>query len=347
MAEPAPLIAIPQAPIPSGAAPEWVEGAGGARLRAALFRPEGAARGSVVLSGGRTEPIEKYFEVIGELTARGFVVLAHDWRGQGLSHRALQNRMAGHAAGYEPFLADYRALLDAFDARMPKPWIAVGHSMGGCLTLLALAKGEARRFLAAVLSAPMLGLQLAAPVWLVALLARLAGLLGRSERFVLGGGERPEASAFETNILTHDAGRFARNAALLEAAPELGLGAPTWGWVDFALRARKWIANPRNLQAVDLPVTICQAGEEKLVDNRAQAAAAKALPRGRLVEVHGARHEILMETDEVRAVFWEAFDDVADTHAPRPRVLRAPRKRPAAGAKAKPERRKKKPSPSV
>src|SRR5690606_2077733 len=247
-------------PIPSGAAPEWVEGAGGARLRAALFRPEGPARGSVVLSGGRTEPIEKYFEVIGELTGRGFVVLAHDWRGQGLSHRALENRMAGHAVGYEPFLADYRALLDAFDSRMPKPWIAVGHSMGGCLTLLALAKGEARRFSAAVLSAPMLGLQLAVPVWVVALLARLAGMFGRSERFVFGGGERPEASAFEENILTHDAARFERNAALLETAPELGLGAPTWGWVDFALKARAWIANPRNLKGVDLPVTICQAG---------------------------------------------------------------------------------------
>ena len=43
-----------------------------------LYRPPG----KVVLSGGRTEPIEKYFEVIEDLTGRGFVVLAHDWRGR-------------------------------------------------------------------------------------------------------------------------------------------------------------------------------------------------------------------------------------------------------------------------
>src|SRR3989344_9408840 len=158
MAETAPLTDIPAAPVPAGASARWIAGAGGAKLRAALFPAQGTPRGSVVLSGGRTEPIEKYFEVIEDLTGRGFVVLAHDWRGQGLSHRALPDRLKGHAKGYKSFLEDFRRLLNAYEARLPKPWIAVGHSMGGCLTLLAMANGE-RRFAGACLSAPMLGLQ--------------------------------------------------------------------------------------------------------------------------------------------------------------------------------------------
>ena len=81
MTDPAPLVSIPEAPVPSGGTAEWFSGAGAYRLRAALFLPEGPPKGSVVLSGGRTEPIEKYFEVITELQGRGFVVLAHDWRG--------------------------------------------------------------------------------------------------------------------------------------------------------------------------------------------------------------------------------------------------------------------------
>src|SRR3954454_10989135 len=81
-----------------GAAPLWVDEAlalrgradfflarSGHRLRAARFAPPSTPRGSVILSTGRSEPIEKYGEVIGELLARGFVVLAHDWAGQGLS----------------------------------------------------------------------------------------------------------------------------------------------------------------------------------------------------------------------------------------------------------------------
>ncbi len=128
--------------VPDHGKAEWFSGADGATLRAAFLRRKARARGSVVVRPGRSEPIEKYFEVVQDLLDRGFVVLVHDWRGQGLSHRALPDRLKGHAAGFQEFLGDYQALLVAFEARLPKPWIALGHSMGGCLTMLALATGE-------------------------------------------------------------------------------------------------------------------------------------------------------------------------------------------------------------
>ncbi len=113
----------------------------------------------MVVSPGRTEPLEKYFELVDDLRARGFTVLVHDWRGQGLSDRLHKDRLRGHAEGAEPFLKDFATVLAAFEARLPKPWIALGHSMGGGLTALALARGE-QRFAGAVLTAPMLGLNL-------------------------------------------------------------------------------------------------------------------------------------------------------------------------------------------
>src|SRR5258706_21232 len=100
MLSPAPLIETPDAKAPPGGEASWFVGAGGAKMRAALFvppGPRGRLRGSIVLSGGRTEPIEKYYEVIGELLGRGFAVLAHDWRGQGLAHRRLAEAGAGFA----------------------------------------------------------------------------------------------------------------------------------------------------------------------------------------------------------------------------------------------------------
>ena len=109
MAEAAPLVSIPEAHVPDGGTAEWFSGAGAVPLRAASFFPGGQARGSVVVSPGRTEPIEKYFEVVEELLARGFAVLVHDWRGQGLSHRALPDKLKGHASGFTDFVADYRA----------------------------------------------------------------------------------------------------------------------------------------------------------------------------------------------------------------------------------------------
>jgi lysophospholipase len=71
MADHAPLIETAEAKAPAGGEAAWYAGAGGAQLRAALFTPEvvgkgGRARGSIVVSGGRAEPIEKYYEFIGE-----------------------------------------------------------------------------------------------------------------------------------------------------------------------------------------------------------------------------------------------------------------------------------------
>jgi lysophospholipase len=307
LAEPAPLLASPVTPMAAGGAAEWFAGAGGARLRAALFTPAGAPRGSVIVSPGRTEPIEKYVETVEALTDRGFAALVHDWRGQGLSHRLLANRRLGHARGSKDFLGDYSALLAAFETRLPRPWIALGHSMGGCLTLLALARGQ-KGFSGAILSAPMLGLSTGAvPVWAARTLS--AGLAGIG----LGGSaaiRSPAGQAFEGNILTHDRAHWDRYEALLAASPELALGDPTWGWLDFALSATRALQTGPGVAQIAIPVTVVIAGEERLVDNAAARRVAGRLREGRLVEIPGAFHELLQETDDVRAAFWREFDEL-------------------------------------
>jgi len=306
--EPAPLLATDDAPIPEGAEAAWFAGADGAKLRAALIPAKGAPRGSVVLSGGRTEPIEKYFEVIGELTARGFAVLAHDWRGQGLSQRLLRDPVRGHAKHHDDFVADFAAMLGAYEARLPKPWLAVGHSMGGCLTALVLAGGE-RRFSAAALSAPMF------QIWARPVNPTLGKLISSFMKGVGGAGVMTgpigPPSSFEENYLTHDPRRYGRNVSQVLAHPEIALGPPTWGWLDFAFKAIAELHNGSGVPRVTIPVTVVAAGDDQLVDNRGTRLVTGRFPQGRYVEVPGAFHEILQETDDVRAVFWEEFDALA------------------------------------
>jgi lysophospholipase len=278
----------------------------------------GRPRGSIVLSGGRTEVIEKYFETIQDFLDRGFVVLAHDWRGQGLSHRALGDPLKGHAAGAGPFLEDFRILLDAYAPRLPKPWVAVAHSMGGCLTLLAMARGE-DRFAAAVLSAPMLGVQTGGRSLAgTRLLVRITRLLGGGRRYLLNDPGKPFDGDFEANVLTHDRRRYERGVALIKAEPKLALGAPTWDWLDFALKACAELARPERLSHITAPVVILSAEEDRLVDNAAQQAAARGLPQGKFVSVPGAYHEILMESDPMRNIFLRVFDALMGRVAPKP-----------------------------
>jgi lysophospholipase len=317
MPERAPLVSIPEAPVPDHGTAEWFVGADGATLRAASFFPEGkssngGARGSVIVSPGRSEPIEKYYEVVQDLLGRGFAVLVHDWRGQGLSVRALPDRLKGHAQGFKPFLGDYTALLDAFEGRLPKPWIALGHSMGGCLTTLALAHGE-QRFSACVLSAPMLGLNTGnRPPRASRALAWIMARAGRAGDYTLGDKGDPFVQSFPKDALTHDEKRYARYQAQQLANRDIAIGGTTWGWVDFAFSACAWLRRSKGVEAISIPVTIVGAGEDSRVLNVDLKSIAKRIPKGRYLEIEGAFHEILIEVDARRAQFWAAFDETAD-----------------------------------
>lgn len=315
----APLMSIPGASSPPGGSGEWWRGAGGLRLRAAIWTPLGEPRGSVILSPGRTEPIEKYYETIADLLARDFVVLAHDWRGQGLSARLLPDRLRGHARAVEEFLDDYSRLLDTYEARTPKPWIMLGHSMGGALNLMSLMNGETR-FAAALLSSPMLKLKTGKrSLWSVRFAARWNVRHGKAGEYVEEIQDNPFEHAFETDALTSDPARYELWREQLYACPHLAVGSITWGWLAFAVDLGERINKGHKLlKRLKFPVTIVQAGADERVWKAAAKWVVKRLPQGRYVEAPSARHEILFETDDKRDAFFREFDSLADFVSPRP-----------------------------
>ena len=311
----APLMGVPGAAPPPGGKGEWFRGAGGLRLRAAFWTPSTlvASRplGTVVVSPGRTEPIEKYYEIIGNFLARGWCVLAHDWRGQGLSARLLPDRLKGHARAVEEFLDDYDRLLDAFESRAPKPWIMVGHSMGGALNLISLQAGDSR-FAGAMLSSPMLRIKTGKrAMWSVKLAVRWNLRHGRAADYVLGDADDPFDHTFEKDALTSDEARYDQWRQQLYACPHLAVGGPTWGWLAFGLDAGERSLKSGALKAVRIPVCVVQAGDDDRVWKQSNSWAVKRMPRGRYVEIPGALHEVIMETDVKRAVFLNEFDALA------------------------------------
>ncbi len=314
----APLMSVPGAAAPSGSTGEWYRGAGGLRLRAAMWVPEGAPRGTVILSPGRTEPIEKYYELIGDLLQRDFAVLAHDWRGQGLSARLLPDRLKGHARAVEEFLDDYSRLLDDYVGRAPGPWIMLGHSMGGCLNLLSLEAGETR-FAAAMLTSPMLRLKTGRrSLWSVRFAARWNVRHGKAGDYVFDEYDDPFEHTFERDALTTDEARYERWREQLYACPHLAVGGITWGWLAFAVDAGERALKPKALRRVKIPLTIVQAGNDDRVLKSSAKWAARRMPKGRYVEIAGAKHEVAMERDDMREIVLREFDAIADQVAPRP-----------------------------
>ncbi|MNI27430.1 lysophospholipase L2 [compost metagenome] len=188
--------------------------------------------------------------------------------------------------------------------------------MGGCLNLLTLEGGE-NRFAGAVLSSPMLRIKTGKrSMWSVKLAVRWALRHGKAGDYVLDDADDPFDHSFDKDALTSDRARYDLWRQQLYACPHLAIGGPTWGWLAFGLDAGERALKPRALKSVKIPVCVVQAGEDDKVWKQTNRWAARRLGRGRYVEVPTAKHEVIMEVDELRGVFLHEFDALADYVAP-------------------------------
>ena len=278
-------------------------------LRFARFAPPAGRRGTVCIFPGRSEWIEKYFETIRDLRNRGFAVAILDWRGQGLSERALGDRLKGYVSSFSEFDTDLETFVhQVVLPDCPPPIFALGHSMGATVLLRAVARGQ-RWFDRIVLSAPMLGIAFIRSMAVASAIVRVMRFGGFGSLYVPGRYTGIlDLRPFAGNPLTSDPVRFARNAVILEAEPALGLGGPTVAWCDAAFRAMNAMSEPSFPARIRQPILIIAAGRDVIVSNNAIEAFATQLRAGSHLVVVGAQHELLMEQDRVRTQFWAAFD---------------------------------------
>ncbi|MBZ6077377.1 alpha/beta fold hydrolase [Microvirga puerhi] len=304
------LVPTPNNPVPAEPSLYAIRTRDGLSLRAASWLPEiGRPRGTVCIFQGRAEFIEKYFEVIGELLQRGFAVVAFDWRGQGLSDRQVRNARKGHVRRFADYRLDVEALRDqVLIPHMPEPHFALAHSMGGAIALNA-AYESWLPFRRLVTTTPMISLSMIKTLRTAAILDRLLRWLGFGKAFVPGGGETSISTMpFKGNRLTSDPERYARNAEAATALGDGAIGAPTVAWLDAAFRFMKCFTDPAYARKIRLPTLIIAAGADPVCATPATERFASRLKAGHAIVIPGARHEIMMERDDIREQFWAAFD---------------------------------------
>lgn len=307
------LLGLARNPIPSGPVVGTFAGYDGARLRYARWdatrRPK---RGTVCVFPGRTEFIEKYFEVVADLQRRGFAVAMMDWRGQGGSQRPIARApRKGYVRDFSEYDRDLaRFMRDIVLPDCPPPYYALAHSMGAHILIRNSTAGSP--FDRMILSAPMLDLhpeRVGMPNWLARSLVEVGCAIGLERSYAPGGSASAgEDLPFDTNIVTSDRERWLREQMLIKASPELALGSPTIGWIRAAYRSMARLAEPRFAARVGVPMLIFVAGSDTIVLPSATEAFATRLKLGTHVILPTARHEILQEIEEIRTRFWAAFD---------------------------------------
>ncbi len=294
------LYATADNPVPENHVAGFMEGRGGVKIRYAVFRSkEREARGTVVLLQGRSECIEKYFETIEDLTARGLWVATFDWRGQAGSDRLVPGNRAGHIARFADYEADLSLFLERVvlpDARLP--FFIVAHSTGA-LVALSQAPELENRIERMVLAAPFVALGgQSMSQRKIAIIARLASLTGFGTRTFRKGDPLLE---FEGNVVTSDRRRFARNAAIYAEHPELSISWPSARWLNEMLGAMARVTHQDHLTRIRIPTLLLCPTADPLVPRKAVDDLARIFRAARLIEIDGARHELFQEADRYRA----------------------------------------------
>ena len=133
--------------------------------------------------------------------------------------------------------------------------------------------------------------------------------MGQGGRYVPGGSDRLAGTEpFINNPLTSDPVRYARNAAILEEDPTLGIGSPTVAWADTAFRAMNTFRGMHYPSEIRQPILMLAASNDSIVSTAAIEEFAYHLRAGSHLVIAGSKHEILQEQDRYRGQFWAAFD---------------------------------------
>jgi lysophospholipase len=303
------LVSIPANPVPEGAVAGTLKTRDGVSLRFARWHPPPGRKGTVCLFQGRAEFIEKYFETVRDLRARGFAVATLDWRGQGMSERALRNPKKGYVRSFSQYHIDLETFInEVVLPDCPPPVFALAHSMGASILLRSAFAGH-RWFDRMVLLAPMIALPGMRRSVGTRLLVRTLRMMGLGGMYVPGGDasvvmQRP----FIGNLLTSDPVRYARNVAVLETEPALAVGWPTVAWTDCAFRVMGELTERSFASKIRQPILIIAAGADGIVSTPAIDVFSVRLRAGSHLIVPGARHELLMEQDRFRGQVLAAFD---------------------------------------
>lgn len=302
---------------PDGGEAWWLTTDDGVRIRVGAWAKD-ASKGTVLLFPGRTEYVEKYGRTAAHLAKRGYATLVIDWRGQGIADRLVSEPMAGYVLEFSDYQRDVAAMVAAAEELgLPKPWHLLAHSMGGCIGLRAALNGLPVNSCA--FSAPMWGIQMSQTLRPVAWSLSWGG-----RRFgwghLVAPGTSPESyvliEPFESNKLTNDRDMYQYMIDQTLAQPTLSLGGPSLRWLYEALRECRYLSR---LPSPDMPSVTYLGSDEQIVDVPRIEDRVSRWPGATLEMVDGGKHELLMDSPEIRGRALDTYCDMFDAAQEDPR----------------------------
>ena len=271
-------------------------------------------RGSVVIVHGFTEYSGRYMEMMYYYFEAGYSVYFLEQRGHGRSGRKVRSVSHVHVGSFNEYVGDLKYLMDHVVNRLEPETrkLLFCHSMGGAVGALFLEQYP-EYFTAAVLSSPMIAIHYGdTPKFLLKAYSDISYILGRMGRPLPGNHDFTGEDDFENSCSLSPA-RYARDMEERRTHRAYQTSTGTLGWARAAMKASDRLLADAGRIAV--PLLICQAGLETLVDNGAQERFASLVDGAELIRFPAAKHEIFNGDDETIETYYETvirfFDEMA------------------------------------
>jgi lysophospholipase len=273
-------------------------GTGGVEISYAVARAP-VARGALVVSPGRREPLLRYCEVVHDLQDSGYDVYLIDHRGQGWSDRLLADRDRVHVEHFADYVADLATLID--EVVQPVRYrrvVGLGHSMGGAI-LARYAELHPATFDEVILSAPMLAIDTLGIPWPLAhATATKAVLLGLGAAYAPSQVPPDRHEPLSASDSTHSAARWAMRQQIETGFPELTVGGSTFRWLKECLEGTALVR--ASAARIDVPILLLEADDDAYVERWGFDEVCARSGRCDRRFFAGAFHDVLQEIDAIR-----------------------------------------------
>lgn len=271
------------------------------------------ANGTIVISHGFTENLEKYNEMIYYFVNMGYSVYAMEHRGHSRSGRLGIDEYQVHVEKFDYYVSDLKKFLDKVvvpEASKDNLYL-FAHSMGGGVGVQFLEQ-HTGYFDAAILNAPMLEVNSGTiPSWLAKALSIGASYTKYATQYVLGQGPYDENAKVDLSASSS----FNRCEYIWGSRinnKELRMGGASYNWASECYKATFKITLPCQAKKVKIPVLLFQAGNDAYVKAGGQNKFAKYAKDCTIVRFDNAKHEIFLETDDIQVQFLNrVFDFLA------------------------------------
>lgn len=266
-----------------------------------MYKKENS-KGTIVISHGYSEYLDKYDELIYYFTSMGYSVFAMEHRGHGNSgNLGIADSSQIYVEDFDYYVEDFKKFIDEIvntNKEEDDKLFLYAHSMGGGIGTLFLERYP-EYFDAAVLNAPMLEIDTGNfPEFIAKTVALGADIFGFDGTYILGKGPYEENYDLE-NSGTSSAERYdyVYNNLVENEIAQRGDGA--FKWLNEAFKATSEATSKKNASKVAIPVILFQAGNDTYVRPGGQDEFAAYAQNCKIIKIDDAKHEMYRESDDI------------------------------------------------